>query len=87
MCCKIERLATAAGTVVFRLCGRIGSEQVQIIRELIAREDDQIELNLSEITLIDREAVTYLASCELSGIGLTNCPLFVREWIAQSRRA
>jgi hypothetical protein len=42
-----------------------------------------MELDLREITLVDREAVSYLALCEFRGIRLRNCPPYVREWIAK----
>ena len=31
--------------------------------------------------LVDREAVSFIARCEASGIRLENCPAYVREWI------
>jgi hypothetical protein len=85
MSCRIERLATAAGTVVFRVSGHLQLEYVKTLQALIDREDGQMELDLSEITLVDREAVSYLAFCEFKGIGLRNCPPYVREWITKER--
>ena len=84
MTCKIENL-TAEGVVVLRVSGHIQSEHVSAIEELIAREVGQIELDLTEITLADRDAVSYLAVCELRGIELRNCPLFLREWLTRVR--
>ena len=84
MTCKIEHL-TAEGVVVLRVSGHIQSEHVSIIDELIAREDTQIILDLTEITLADRDAVSYLAAWELSGIELRNCPPFLREWITNEQ--
>ena len=60
MSCKIERLATQ-GMVVFRVSGHIQSEHANTIRELITREAGKIALDLKELTLVDRDAVSYLA--------------------------
>ena len=36
---------------------------------------------VEDVKLVDREAVSFLAPCEASGIRLENCPAYVREWI------
>jgi hypothetical protein len=84
MTCKIERL-TAEGVAVLRVSGHLQSEHVSIIEKLIAREDTQIQLDLTEITLADRDAVSALAAWELRGIELRNCPPFLREWVANEQ--
>ena len=84
MTCKIEHL-TAEGVVVLRVSGHIQSEHVSIIEELIAREESQMALDLTEITLADRDAVGYLAVRELRGIELRNCPPFLREWVTNEQ--
>jgi hypothetical protein len=85
MTCKIEQLNGVEGSVVLRVSGHIQSEHVSTIEELIAREGGQIALDLSEIMLVDRDAVSYLAVCELRGIELRNCPPFLREWITREQ--
>jgi hypothetical protein len=52
-----------------------------MIDELIAQEANPVVLDLAEVTLVDREAVRFLAACDVRGIGLRNCPEFIREWI------
>jgi hypothetical protein len=81
MTCKIEQLAGVEGVVVFGVSGHIQSEHVSIIEELIAREGGQIAIDLSELTLVDRDVVSYLADCEMRGIELRNCPPFLKEWL------
>jgi hypothetical protein len=34
------------------------------------------------VTLVDREAVRFLASVEAGGVRIVNCPKYVRTWIA-----
>jgi hypothetical protein len=40
-----------------------------------------IALELGEVTLVDADAVRFLAMAEAAGTELRNCPLFIREWI------
>ena len=83
---KIQRAENAK--VVFTLSGRIEIEDVAELQRLLALErvDHHMVLDLEDITLVDREAVTFLARCEADSIELKNCPAYIREWIAQERR-
>lgn len=84
MTCKIEHLA-AEGVVVLRVSGHIQSEHVGIIEKLLAREEGLTALDLTEITLADRDAVGHLAVWELRGVELRNCPPFLREWVTNEQ--
>ena len=70
---------------MFRVSGHIQSEHVQTIQDLIAREKGPIGFDLNELTLVDRDAVSYLALCELRGIELRNCPPFLRDWVTKEQ--
>jgi hypothetical protein len=85
----IERLVGEESAVVFRVCGRVDIECLNTLKELIESERDKIVLDLSEVTLANREAATFLAECKLKGIKLTNCPAFLRSWVSteQARMA
>ena len=52
-----------------------------MIDELLAKETDTVALDLGEVTLADREAVMFLATLDARGVGLRNCPGFIREWL------
>jgi hypothetical protein len=82
---KIQR--TANGKVVFTLSGRIEAEDVAELQRLFALErgDDQLVLDLKDVTLVDRDAVKFLALCEADSITLENCPAYIREWIERER--
>jgi anti-anti-sigma regulatory factor len=75
------------GKVVFRVIGRIDSENVAELKTLIDAEakGQHVALDLSELTLVDEDAVRFLAGCEADGIELRNCPAYVREWITRER--
>jgi hypothetical protein len=70
---------------VLRVCGHIRAEHLIVIEELIANENGPVVFDLGEVTLVDREAVSYLAACEQRGITLRNCPLFVRAWLSKGQ--
>ena len=74
MSCRIDRLANKS-RVTFRVSGRLHAEYVDTLRELLGREKGRVAIDLKEVTLVDRDAETFLAISETSGIELRNCPL------------
>ena len=88
MACKIERVVTPSGFVVFRVSGRIDRECAEVLLELIENEktaEARVALDLTEVTVVSLEAVRALNVSEANGIELQNCPAYVREWISQVR--
>ena len=88
MTCKIERVLTPVGFVVFRVSGRIDGTHVDVLRELIENEKTakgRLALDLTEVTVVSLEAVRALTVAEANGIELRNCPAYVREWISRVR--
>ncbi len=86
MTCKIERLVSAENSVVIRVCGRIQVEHVSTMKEFIRQEQGVVVLDLTEVTLVDREAVNLIAMCTLKNIEVRNCPAFLREWVTKERQ-
>ena len=82
---KIQRVSNSH--VVFTLSGRMDAENVAELKELIGSEGRgrRIVLELSDLTLVDRDAVKFLERCETDSIKLENCPTYIREWIARER--
>jgi len=81
------RITRAANRdVVFRLCGRIDAESVAELERLFNAETKgrRIVLDLKDLTLVDREAVIFLAKCE-PDVQIENCPPYIREWIRRER--
>jgi hypothetical protein len=78
---KIQR--SANGKVVFTLSGRIEAEDVTELQRLLDLEGDadHLTLDLRDVTLLDRDAVKFLARREADGVQLDNCPAYIREWI------
>ncbi len=74
--------STQAGASVFVLSGVLDIEHVARLQELLATvSGDRVVLDLKEITLVDRDAVRFLARVETAGAEIVNCPEYVRRWI------
>ena len=83
---RIDR--TANGQVVFTLSGRMQTEDIEQVQQLLAVETPgrPVTFDLRDVTLVNQDAVTFLADCEVKGIELESCPLHVRNWIDQEKR-
>lgn len=78
---RIERSTTRRG-VTFLLSGDMDNRHVADLEALMTAESNgQISLDLVDVTLVDREAMTFLARVEAAGAVLVNCPEYVRRWI------
>jgi anti-anti-sigma regulatory factor len=84
---KIHR--TANGEVILKISGRMDAENVADVKMPLESEVDgrRIVLDLQDLTLVDRDAVTFLADCETEGVKIRNCPAYIRQWIARERKA
>jgi hypothetical protein len=81
---KIEK-ESDGHTMSLRLSGRIQSADIGNITAQMGDDSVRILLDLSEVTLVDVEAVRFLSNCEHEGIVLVHCPLYMREWILRER--
>jgi anti-anti-sigma regulatory factor len=67
MSCRIDRIVGVGDLVVLRVSGRIRAENVDTLRELLEREKAGVAIDLKEVTLVDRDAVIFLALSETGG--------------------
>jgi anti-anti-sigma regulatory factor len=76
---------TANGGVVFKLSGRIQTENIAELEALLSAETSgrHVLLDLSDLTLVDQGVVSFLKDSEADGIELKDCPAYVREWMKQ----
>jgi hypothetical protein len=83
---RIER--SANGQVVFTLSGRMQTEDIEQVQQLLGVETpgQLVMFDLRDVTLVNQDAVTFLADCEVKGIKLESCPLHIRNWIDQEKR-
>ena len=84
MTLKIES-AFDGKAATLRLSGRIEEDHLAAIQEEVRRYHPRLAFNLGEATLVDREVVCFLASQEMEGVELVECPRYIREWIARER--
>jgi anti-anti-sigma regulatory factor len=82
---KITRAVN--GEVVIKLSGRMNVENMAELVTLVRKEADGrlTVLDLKDLTLVDRDVVRFLGSCEADSIKLRNCPAYIREWITRER--
>lgn len=75
--------------VVFKLTGRIQAEDVPELLALLKSESSgrSVQMDLSDVKLVDRDAVLFLALKEAVGIRLRNCSAYIRQWIDQEMSA
>ena len=78
---RIER--SGNGQVLFTISGRIEEGEIQELQQLLVLEKSgrQLIFNLRDVTLVNQDAVKFLAQCEGRGIKLENCSLHIRTWI------
>ena len=82
---RIDR--SANGQVVFALSGRMQTEDIEQFQQLLIAETSgqQVMFDLRHVTLVNQDAVEFLAGCEAKGIKLEGCPLYIRNWIDQEK--
>jgi hypothetical protein len=85
MACRIDRLLMEKDLVVLRISGRITGDDIDILRAAIDQERGAVAIDLEEVGLVDRGAVTLLARIEMMGIAFRNCPPYIREWVDRER--
>jgi anti-anti-sigma regulatory factor len=78
MTLKIQR-SDERDLVVFTLAGRIRADRIPELQALLNSKlpDHKLVLDLSEVKLVDRDAVRFLAQSEAEGVTLRNCFAFI----------
>jgi len=86
MAFRIETVARGRFTV-FVLSGRIEKQAIAELRRLFELQTDyrDIVLDLKSVSLVDRDVIGFLTSCEADGVKLENCASYIREWIEREK--
>ncbi len=82
---QMLRLEKSRDSQLLRVSGRIDAESIAELRMQMEIHPSLIALELAEVTLVDADAVGFLAMAEATGTELRNCPPFIREWIRRER--
>ena len=68
------------------LAGKININNIGDVRRQIERarkHHQSVVIDLSEVTLIDHQALDFLASQSRQDIRLINCPVYIEPWLAK----
>jgi anti-anti-sigma regulatory factor len=79
---KVRRVEDR-GRIVLKLIGRLEGNQLSELEDAFGSEADvqSLILDLTDVRLVDQDAVRFLAGCEARGAQLRNYPAYIREWI------
>ena len=70
---------------ILRLSGRLESQQLGELKACMKGITESVMIDLSQVKLVDRDAVCFLAACEAEGVQLSQCSPYIREWINRER--
>jgi CheY-like chemotaxis protein len=82
MAFRIE-ISERAGFTIFFLSGQIEEQAVGELQRLLdlPRSRWHVVFDLKDVSLVHRQAMSFLAQCESDGVKIENCPSYVREWM------
>ena len=86
MAFRIETAARGRFTV-FILSGRIEKEAIAELKKLFEYQTDyrDIVLDLKDVSVIDRDVMSFFVRCEADGMKLENCTPYIREWMEREK--
>ena len=66
---------------------KLAGEAIGEVERLFDLQTDSrdIVLDLKDVSLVDRDVMSFLARCEADGVSLENCPPYIREWIRREK--
>jgi hypothetical protein len=79
--------STRNESVMFTVIGRIEGENLAELKRVIGLEarDNNLVLDLKDVTLVDQSAIRFLTRCEADSVVLENCPTYIRDWISAEK--
>jgi anti-anti-sigma regulatory factor len=82
---KIQR--SENGGTVLTVSGQIGVNDLTQLQEIVSRElEEGLALDLRDLKLIDADGIQFLIRCEARGIGVENCPAYIKEWMSKEKQ-
>ena len=72
---------------MFILSGRLGQPAIAELKRLIELQTDRrdIVLDLKDVSVVDRDVLRFLISCEADGVRLEKCTPYIREWMEREK--
>ena len=84
MTLRIEKVSDGQ-TTTLRLIGRMRREHIEELKVEIKAGGTSVTLDLNELSLVDLDAIRFLATCQTDGISLVHGSRYVNNWIAKER--
>ncbi len=87
---KIATRFDPTGPVTLALAGKCSGGCLGELRRAIEkarRTQKQIIIDMSEVTLVDRPSIQFLAAQARDNVVLINCPAYIKPWIAKEEGA
>jgi anti-anti-sigma regulatory factor len=81
---RIEIRAETEGDATLSLAGKCNGTSLGELRRAIdrvRRSHKRVVIDLSEVTLLDKPSLQFLAAQTRDDITLTNCPEYIQPWI------
>ena len=72
---------------MFILSGRLGKPAIAELKRLFELQTDRrhIVLDLKDVSVVDRDVLRFLISCEADGVQLESCTPYIREWMEREK--
>ena len=83
---KIDMKLDLAGHATLSLAGKCSGTSLGELRRAIEsarRSHRRVQIDLSEVTLVDRPSLQFLAAQTREDVTLTNCPEYIEPWISR----
>jgi ABC-type transporter Mla MlaB component len=84
MTLRIETYSDGRNTTI-QLVGRICREHLEELKAQMKDSLLRVTLDLSEVGLVDIDAVCFLATCQRQGIELLHCAPYISSWVEKEQ--
>jgi ABC-type transporter Mla MlaB component len=77
--------SSQSNSLTLAVSGKVNADSLPEIGRFIEsgqRNQQQVVLDLSEVTLLDRAAARFFGETLKRGVELVNCPRYIRHWIS-----
>ena len=87
---RIQATRQTGTELTVALIGTVRREYIPELDDVVrraAQESRRLSLDLSQVRLVDRDIVAFLASAVEQHVRLTGCPAYLREWLRAEARS
>ena len=84
---KIATRSDTAGAAILLLAGCVNQDsldQIERALEAVRTTHREVQIDLSEVTLVDRLGLRFLAAQRRRDVKLIKCPPYIRPWIRRA---